>query len=492
MIDALRRLGRLGRSLYARIALVYLASLLLLSLVAAWLAISQFDRLGREVQQRNQIDLAEKLVRIMRAPVAQGPDTDAAHEAAQLILSINPSLSLYVLDSKGGVMGHYDDNSCGTNAQVNVAALESLLRAQPMLPEFIAAPCSGQRSVFSVARIRYGTQNRPGYLLAVFDDGPRMSMFSMLRTSSITRTSMFAGVLALLISSAVGLLLFALLTRRFSSLTHVVQRFADGDYGQRVVPGQDDEIGQLGRAFNDMAGTIEAQLNALRENDRQRRDLVANLSHDFRTPLTSLRGYAEQLRSADDLSAETRRAHLDAILANTERLTRLAQQLSTLSRLDAGAEQLRIEPFSLAELVHDIVGKFQPQARSARVELRLRNLSDLPRVLADLALIDRALTNLIDNALCATPEGGEVRVSAYRDGDKVMVCVADTGVGMRSEELPLVTQRFYRTATSRTASDGSGLGLSIVAEICERHDSRLVLRSTAGKGTRAQFGLPIA
>src|SRR5699024_3362923 len=141
-----------------------------------------------------------------------------------------------------------------------------LLDTQPMLPVFVGLPCSGAASVFSVARIRYGPTRQAGYLLAAFGSGTGMSMAAVLRTSSITRALVIAGVLALLFSAVVGLTLFALLTRRFSGLTTAVQRFAEGDYSRRIAPGRDDEIGQLARAFNDMAATIETQLNALRES----------------------------------------------------------------------------------------------------------------------------------------------------------------------------------------------------------------------------------
>ncbi|MDN5869559.1 MAG: HAMP domain-containing histidine kinase [Nitrococcus sp.] len=492
MTSLVTGLGRLGRSLYARIALVYLVSLLVLSVAAAWIAVSQFDRLRLEMEQRMQIDLAANLAQVMRKPLRQGPRSSAAQDAARLILSINPSLPLYLLDARGNVIGNYTNADCPPDAHVGVAALNHLLGDAPMLPIFVAAPCSPLSSIFSVARIRYGSDQRPGYLFVLLDAGSGMSASLMLRTSSITRTLIVAGLLALLVSGAAGLILFALLTRRFSALTEAVQRFAEGDYSQRIAPGRDDEIGQLSRAFNDMAGTIESQLTALRENDRQRRELVATLSHDFRTSLTSLRGYAEQLRTSSELSPQTRQAHPDAILANAERLTQLAQQLSTLARIDAYEQPLRMEPFSLTELVYDVVGKFGPQAQTAGVMLSVHCTPRAISVAADIALIDRALANVVDNALHATPAGGRVQVTVTAEGGKAFIRVADTGVGLSAEELPLVTQRFYRTDSGRNNSEGSGLGLAIVQEICERHGTRLAIRSRPGQGTQVQFDLRLA
>lgn len=492
MTGLLRRCGRLGRGLYARIALVYLTSLLLLSVATAWIAISQFNQLTRELQQRMEIDLARNLAQVMQPALWQGAESDAARDMARHILSINPSLSLYVLDENGQVIADYAEPACGLGQRVDPSALETLLGDEPMLPVLATAPCGDEPGIFSVAPIRHGEERRPGYLYADLDNAGQASMFAMLRTSSITRTLVAAGLMALLISGVFGLVWFALLTRRFSRLTTAVQRFADGDYGQRIATPRDDELGRLARAFNDMAGTIEAQLQAMRETDRQRRELIANLSHDFRTPLTSLRGYAEQLLATVTVEEEGRRRMLTAILDNADRLTRLAQQLSTLARLDADDRPLQREPFSLAELAHDIVGKFQHQAREAGISLTVACDPSLPRVDADLGLIDRLLSNLIDNALCATPAGGRVRLDAEALPEGVRLVVTDNGVGIEEEELPLVTQRFYRTRASLARGDGSGLGLSIVREICERHGVAWKLVSSPGEGTEVSVTLPRA
>ncbi|MGB8712983.1 MAG: HAMP domain-containing sensor histidine kinase [Onishia taeanensis] len=492
MNSLLSRGARLGRSLYARIALGYLTSLLLLSVAAAWIAISQFNQLGRELQQRQELHLADNLAKVMQPALQQGADSAAAHDMARHIASINPSLALYVLDERGRVVADYAEPSCGQAQQVSTQALETLLSEEPMLPVLAVSPCGGEPGVFSVARIAYGDKDDPGYLYADLTNASHASMFAMLRTSSITRTLMAAGLMALLVCGLFGLVWFALLTRRFTRLTMAVQRLAGGDYSQRIEAPSDDELGRLARAFNDMAGTIEAQLAAMRETDRQRRELIANLTHDFRTPLTSLRGYAEQLLAAPQCSVGERRQALDAILDNADRLTRLAQQLSTLARLDAYDKPLQREHFSLPELAYDIAGKFQNQAREAGVTLNVACDPELPRIDADLGLIDRVLSNLIDNALHATPAGGWVRLDAEAQDEGVRLSVVDNGVGIAAEELPVITQRFYRTRESIAKGEGSGLGLSIVREICERHGTGMEIDSRRGEGTRVSLVLPFA
>ncbi|WP_280546880.1 HAMP domain-containing sensor histidine kinase [Halomonas sp. 11-S5] len=258
--------------------------------------------------------------------------------------------------------------------------------------------------------------------------------------------------------------------------------------GQQLAEGEGPR--PLDQAVDLEAPVAEVVGGQLQVDSASHASMVANLSHDFRTPLTSLRGYVEQLLEREEASPGERRRALGAILDNADRLTRLAQQLSTQARLDANDRPLQCEPFSLAELAHDIVGKFQHQARQSGIILEVIGEPSLPWVEADLGLIDRALSNLVENALHATPAGGRVRLELEAMAEGVRLAVADSGIGIAAEEVPLVTQRFYRTRGSPARGEGSGLGLSIVREICERHGTLLAIDSRQGEGTRISLLLP--
>lgn len=311
----------------------------------------------------------------------------------------------------------------------------------------------------------------------------------MIQRSYFVRTGATTLGIAAVFAAALGLLLFALLTRRFRRLTAAVQRFKAGVRDERVGDGARDEIGQLGRAFDEMATTIQAQVEALERTDATRRELVANVTHDLRTPLTSLRGYAERLAEREP-SPEERRECLAAILNNTVQLERLIGQLSLLSRLDARQTAPHFEPFPPAELVQDLIIKFKPAAAVRGIALEADYDPALPAVRADLALVERALANLIDNALANTPRGGRIEVRLAASSGRLRIAVVDTGCGIPEEELALVTRRFYRAKHSHGA--GSGLGLSIASEIAELHGSRLTLASRLGAGTEVAFDLPLA
>ncbi|MDV6318267.1 HAMP domain-containing sensor histidine kinase [Chromohalobacter sp. HP20-39] len=484
-------LRKIYLSLFARIVVVYLISLIALSATTALVAVDQFDQLGREWQQRTQIDMAHRLTRVLQGALDGGVDSPQAKEAVARVMTINPALSLYVLDSEGVVVGAYSDDQCGLGQTIDRGAINELLSTMPMLPVYASMPCRGDEGVFSVAAITYGQEKLPGYLFVRLEANTDVSMANIWQTSSIFRTLLIVGCVALSLTLAVGLALFALLTRRFSRLTRTVQRFSEGDYRQRSSESTDDEIGRLGIAFNNMAATIEAQLEALQETDRQRRELVANLSHEFRTPLTALQGYAKQL-SRTSLNDDAREG-LDAIHSNVGRLTRLAEQLSQMSRSNLADRPLCLETFSFAELANDILGKFRPRAVENGIDLGVENHVGMAAVLADVELIDHALTNLVDNAISATNRGGTVTIRMLEfDASTLKVGVRDTGIGIPAEEIPLVSQRFYRTAGGRDRGAGTGLGLAIVFEVLKRHDSRLILESRQGKGTCAWFTLPLS
>jgi signal transduction histidine kinase len=214
-----------------------------------------------------------------------------------------------------------------------------------------------------------------------------------------------------------------------------------------------------------------------------RRELVANISHDLRTPLASLQGYLETLHlKAVQLTAEERRTYLEIALKQTEQLSGLVSRLFDLAKLDSGQVILAQEPFALGDLVQDIVQEFDLTASNKGITLKASIRPDLPLVLADIGLMERVLRNLIENALRYTDAGGTVTVTTGREENGAMIEVADTGVGIPAEELPRIFDRFYRVEKSRGLAAGSaGLGLAIAKRILDLHGSVISVTSEPGK-----------
>ncbi len=255
------------------------------------------------------------------------------------------------------------------------------------------------------------------------------------------------------------------------------------------------------QAFAQMTARIDTQWRELSQQDQQRREMVANISHDLRTPLTSLHGYLETLRlKADTLSREDRERYLGVALGQSRKVGQLAQARFELARLACGVVKPEPEPFSLPELVQDEFQKFEFAAQARRQHLVADIAPGLPAVNADLGMIERVLTNLLDNAIRHTPEGGRIEVQLTRDGPAAQVQVSDTGPGIPEPLQPTlfvrpVFGRARRGATAGTAGDPAergGLGLLIVQRILQLHGSAigLVARSeAAGLGAVFRFRL---
>jgi signal transduction histidine kinase len=301
---------------------------------------------------------------------------------------------------------------------------------------------------------------------------------------------------SLLLALVGGLLAFGGLTRRLRALAANVAAFRrdelGGGAGAVSAEGRGDEISRLARAFHEMAERIRRQIEELKETDRLRRELVANVSHDLRTPLTHLQGYLETLQLKEDaLPAEERREYLAIAAQQSERLGRLVDDLFELAKLDASQDLPDREVFAVSELVQDVAQKFRLPAMQKGVALEADIAGGPGPVSADLGLIERVLENLVENALRYTPDGGRVTVSVRPRSEGVLLEVSDTGAGIPASQLPHIFDRFHRYAPpGGRGAGGAGLGLAIARRALELHGSDLGCDSAPGSGTTFRFLLP--
>jgi signal transduction histidine kinase len=256
-----------------------------------------------------------------------------------------------------------------------------------------------------------------------------------------------------------------------------------GDYRRRVVTASRDEVGQLADAFNRMSGELESL-------ERVRRDLVANVSHELKTPISALRAHLENLLDGVERPEPQT---LQVMLAQSERLGRLVDQLLELSRLESGDLPLHREELRLRPLVSRVLSEIEVTRGRRDVDLAQDVPEDLPPVFADAERVHQVLFNLLDNAMRFTPAGGRVRVTASRQNGSVDVAVADTGPGIAPEHLPRLFERFYRVDTARSRDEGgTGIGLAIARSVIEAHGGRIWAQSEPGKGSTFTFELPVA
>lgn len=229
-----------------------------------------------------------------------------------------------------------------------------------------------------------------------------------------------------------------------------------------------------------------------KKSDALRREFVANVSHELRTPITNIRSYAETLADSEDLPPDMVKNFLKVIVNESDRMTKIVQDLLTLSRFDSGKADLHFEKFSFSLSVKNVFDAMLMEAKKSGLEMSLEIGENLPDILGDRSRIEQVLLNIISNAVRYTPEGGRISVRAGREDDTVWMEVADTGIGIPPEDLPRIFDRFYRVDKARSrASGGTGLGLSIAKDIVVRHSGNISVESTVGKGTTMTVKLPI-
>ncbi|MFN2544321.1 MAG: sensor histidine kinase [Actinomycetota bacterium] len=273
------------------------------------------------------------------------------------------------------------------------------------------------------------------------------------------------------------------MTKPLRDMAHAAGQMAQGEYRHRVHTTSRDEVGQLADAFNRMASELASV-------ERLRRDLVANVSHELKTPISALRARLENL--LDGVERPDPEV-LQVMLQQADRLSRLVEQLLDLSRLDSGDVPLAPHELELDGLVREVVSEVAVARAGHLVRFRDELPSDLPMVWADRERIHQVLFNLLDNAARFTPPGGEVVVSGGRVPGRCEIRVTDTGPGIPPEHLPFLFERFYRVDQARSRGvGGTGIGLAIARSVIEAHGGRIWAESEIGRGSVFGFDLPIA
>jgi signal transduction histidine kinase len=487
-------------TLTQRLSLVFSVLLLACCGASAWLQIRSSDLHEKEVVQSLSKNLADHIAHRTTLMDANGLRPDAVRQLFGQLMMVNPSVEVYLLDNEGRIKG--DDAPAGhvKREQVDLAPIRRFI-AGDALPILGDDPRSiDGKKVFSAAPLQMNGQPPTGYIYVVLLGEEHDALAARVAASSVLRTTLWSMALVALLGLLAGLTAFGLITRPLRRLTEAMRRFdADKpDVQPQMQPNvprsapaeQRDEIAVLETTFAQMAQRIGDQWRALTRQDQQRRELIANISHDLRTPLTSLHGYLETLSlKADSLGDTERSRYLAIALAQSVKVGRLAQALFELARLEHGNVQPVLEPFSLVDLVQDVFQKFELPAEARRIRLRAGIPPRLPNVCADLGMIERVLTNLLDNAIRHTPAEGAIDVDlAYKDG-KVEVTVSDTGAGIPAAQREGLFERpFSASGTHR----GGGLGLLIVQRMLQLHHSQIHLLDRAGPGTSFRFELPVA
>jgi signal transduction histidine kinase len=478
---------------YGKISSVFVVLLVLLSVVQIAISVESSLNFVCETDQTINRYLAKNLAKKFKPHLKDSIDYVAIESIIVDLMELNPRVEIYLIDKDGTLSTHFSNPDKIKLKKISTIPIKAFLSKTREVPLPIMGDdpkTPDKKKVFSVTPINLG-QNKPGYLYIILGSELYDNAMSGVGGSYILSTTAIIFAVTLLFAGVLGSILFFNLTKRLRKMTETVKEFEQGDYKKRIVVHTDDEVGQLTSAFNHMAETIETNMKDLKKNDQLRRELIANVSHDLRSPLTSIQGYIETIiMRRDKIDQEQRTTFLEIVLRNVKNLNLLVTELFELSKLDTKQGNPITEPFSIAELVQDIVLKFQPLAEKKSISLLTKIPQDLPLVIGDIGMIDRVISNLIDNAIRYIKPKCKITILLTNIDDSVEVSVDDNGSGIPKNDVPHIFDRFYRVEKSRSKnSGGSGLGLAIVKKIIEAHGSKIYVYSDTSNGTRFSFKL---
>ena len=481
------------RALHLRLTLWFAVLLTTLAVGLLLLLSRTTGRYADEELQRLNAGIAMYVVREL--PLLEGKTINnvALAELGRRAMTVNPSTEVYLLNPQGHLLTSLVPISRVRRRQVDLRPIQSFLQFPDQRPVYGDDPAStNARRVFSVWPIESHGRVE-GYLYVVLGGQPAQSIAARISGSYVLRTATITLLMILGAALLVAGGLFAVLTRRLRTLAARMDAWANALPASALARSsaheQEDEISALSARFDAMSHAIERHLGELKATDELRRELIANVSHDLRTPLASLRGYIETvILKGTALAPGDLYAHLRVALRQTDQLERLVDALFELAKLESGAITPKFEPFVVAELLQDVVLRFRMQSEERGVGLHALPTMDNTMALGDLELIERVLGNLLENAVRYTPVGGHVRTEMTVEPTLVRVRVIDTGSGIEPQTLPRIFDRFY-SAPDHSDRDRAGLGLAIVKRIIDLHGQSVRVLSEKGSGTTVEFTL---
>jgi signal transduction histidine kinase len=506
------------RTLHGKLSIALLTLLILVGLLHIALTSYTTRTYSDEVSQKLNRDLASDLAKhLIKQNLLRSDPQVRQRTKAEIKQSmvLNPDIEIYILDSDGAILDYSAAPGVVQLKRVSLDPIKRFLAALDPLPIVGDDPRHpGRQKIFSVARIPPKTTTKDqvqGYIYIILGGEQYDAVAAQPERSRILRLSAWSITGSLSLVSIAGVLLFGYLTRRLRALTNQMEAFQQESTmeggktpaasSRTMTQREGDEIERMRGVFMQMSERIVAQKAQREDIEARRREAVTNVSHDLRTPIAALQGYLETLLIKDGkLSLEEQRGYVLTAMKHAERLGKLVAALFELSKLDSHEMEPAWEEFSLAELAQDVVQQFSLTAHNQEVRLETHFSPGLPFVRADIGLVERALENLIENALHYTPRGGAITLSLSPHNERIQVEVADTGRGIAPEHLPYIFDRTYRVpvdaasdeVTSEESTQGTGLGLAITRRIVELHGGQISLQSTLGEGSIFRFSLPVA
>ncbi|MDG0792210.1 HAMP domain-containing histidine kinase [Cohnella ginsengisoli] len=448
------------RSLYVRVVFTFLAAMLIGLLVSILAALALFEAKIDRIGQNDLIAAGEEIVRVY----AQTHPADMGAFMQSMVKLSSYSVQLY---ADAGVMRSFKYSADADELAISQEAVRQVKEGT------IYRSTRKDKATFIGLPFQIGSERQALFLLPSSKNEP-----TLIRL-------MLTILLFVLITGSICILIAAIyVVKPIKALTAATRRLAKGDFDVKLGVKRKDELGTLARRFNEMAV-------GLKQLERMRQDFVSNVSHEIQSPLTSISGFAKALKDMNAIPEEERIQYLDIILTESGRLSRLSDNLLKLASLDFNRQPMDDATFRLDEQIRQVVVSCEPLWSAKNIDVHL----DLPQaavITADKDQLNQVWMNLLVNSIKFTPEGGRIHVQITACTDAYLLTLSDSGIGIAPEQLGRVFERFYKTDRSRSDSEGSGLGLSIVKKIVELHRGDIRIESKVGLGTKVIVELPAA
>lgn len=483
---------KIAKSLYWRISASFLIILLLLGLAYVLITAVAADRYFKETTQRLNSNVAKSMLMEVTPFVDGKVNEEAVGKIMHSMMAVNPSLEVYLLNPSGEILSFVVFDKKVKLKQIDLDPVKQFIRKEGksyILGDDPRNP--GKKTIFSATEVKQDDLLL-GYVYMVLVSEQYDNITTNLVSSYWLRVGTNAFILTLLAAFAIGLLLIWMVTRNLRLIINTFKSFEKGNLNARIPEKKmRGELSILSRNFNNMADTILKNIDDLKQVDSLRRELIANVSHDLRSPLAVIHGYIETLMIKDEkLTSAERQKYLQIVLDGSDRLKNLVADLFELSKLDAKQIELKKEKFFINELLADAAQHNQVLAEEKNITIDSDISPSIPMVEADIKLIERVIQNLMNNAINYTPENGKIKIKVNKLGNAIEVALENTGQGIEEKDLPHIFDRYYKVGKEKTGIEGTGLGLAIVKKILDLHHIPINVKSKVDGFTSFSFVFP--
>lgn len=483
---------KIFNSLYWKISGIFLVFTVLLTLLFIYISGRFSTEYNQEAQQKINGKIAQGALELVSPIFIDGKVNEVAmKDLMHSMMVAHPSIEVYLLNPTGKILTYVVP---GIEVKTDYVSLEPIKQFLSNTTEKTIKGDDPRNAeipkVFSAAEIIEEGEMK-GYLYIILASNEYASTMAAFENSFILKLGVRSLLIALLFTSILGLLAIWIITRNMNKIIFAVRSFKEGNHSVRIKMKTGGELAQVANTFNSMAETIEQNIIQLKSVEELRKELIANISHDLRSPIASIQGFTETiLLKEKDLTPQERNKYLEIILQNSENLSKLVNDLFELSKLESNPQMLKQEPLQVAELVQDVADKFQIIAKEKNISINTIYSKSLPMVYADIQMTDRVFQNIIDNAIKYCNKNDVITIELELQKDGVLVKITDTGKGIAGEDLPYIFTRYYKGNKTQEINS-TGLGLAIVKKILDLHKSKIEVFSKLNQGTRFEFQLPL-